>query len=192
MADNIRFAKAFLSSPNSIGAVAPSSSILSKLMIKDLELKYGESVLEFGPGTGPLTKELRRVLPDHKAYLGIERDPKFADMLEHRFPDMRFVCGLAQDAKRLHKEAGLGPIRAIVSGLPFSTLPHDVQDSILDCLDELLTPGVEFRTFQYLSAYLFPKAVQFRRRMEDLFGPVQRSRAVFRNLPPAYVLRWQR
>lgn len=192
MADNIRFAKAFLSSPKSIGAVAPSSPVLARVMTQGLDLKYGESILEFGPGTGPFTKELGQMLPDHRAYLGIERDPEFVSLLEHRFPDMRFVCGLAQEAKRLHAEAELGPIRAILSGLPFASLPSDDQESILNCLDELMVPGVEFRTFQYVGAYLLPKAVRFRRRMNQLFGPVKRSRPVVRNLPPAYVLCWQR
>ncbi|MEX0742069.1 MAG: hypothetical protein WD079_04670, partial [Phycisphaeraceae bacterium] len=55
-----------------------------------------------------------------------------------------------------------------------------------------LLPGTEFRTFQYVHAWMLPAAVQFRRRMTRRFGPPRVSRPVLRNLPPAVVLTWGR
>jgi len=190
--DNIRFAKAFLSNPGAVGAVAPSSSALAAAMTQGLKFRHGHSILEFGPGTGAFTGAISEFVGNQNNYLGIEMDAAFVQLLEQRFPGLQFICGLAQDAEQLHAESGVGPVGAILSGLPFASLSRDAQDQVMDCLVRLMKPGTEFRTFQYAHAYLLPNAVRFRRRMNQLFGPVERSRAVIRNLPPAYVLRWQR
>lgn len=190
--DTLRFLGAFLRSPTQVGAVAPSSAALARAIVRDLDIRPGESVIEFGPGTGVFTKALRDTLTDRTQYMGIERDPHFVAMIRERYPDMRIVEGSAADARKHHEEAGLGSVRAIVCGLPFASLPASVQDAVIDALDTLLESGSEFRTFQYVHAYPLPTAVRFRRQMAALFGPCERSRPVIANLPPAYVLRWRR
>jgi len=186
-----QFLRAFLRHPARVGAIAPSSPYLAREMVRGLEVPPGRCVLEFGPGTGPFTAELRRVT-GRDGYLGIEREPQFVDMLMRRFPDMRFVNASAADAVSLHAESGLGPVHAVICGLPFASLPPSVQDGIVEALDQLLPPGCMFRTFQYVHAYGLPTAVRFRRRMAELFGRHERSKPVLRNIPPAYVLTWRR
>jgi phospholipid N-methyltransferase len=190
--DAIRFLGAFLRSPTQVGAIAPSSEALARAIVRGLDVAPGESVIEFGPGTGVFTKALRDTLADRSQYMGIERDPHFVGMIRDRYPDMRIVEGSAADAKLHHAEAGLGRVRAIVCGLPFASLPPSVQDAVIDALNSLLEVGSEFRTFQYVHAYPLPTAVRFRRQMSQLFGKCERSRPVIANLPPAYVLRWRR
>lgn len=186
------FLRAFLRNPSRIGAIAPSSAVLAREMTRDLNVATDECVIEFGPGTGPFTQALGQVLPDASQYLGIERDMRFVEHLESVFPAMRFVGGSAENAHAIHSDVGLGRVAAIICGLPFASLPAEVQDGVIDSLDQLLTPGSEFRTFQYVHAYQLPAARRFRRLMAGRFGPLFRSRPVLRNLPPAYVLRWKR
>jgi phosphatidylethanolamine/phosphatidyl-N-methylethanolamine N-methyltransferase len=192
MADTWTFIRTFLRSPARTGAIAPSSPFLARAMVAGLRLAPGDTIVEFGPGTGPFTAEIRRMLPSPECYLGIEREPRFVELLRDRYPDLRFVEGSAEHASRLLEQAGRTQVKAVVCGLPFASLPPGVQDAIIATLDRLIGPGAEFRTFQYLHAFGLPTAIRFRRRMSALFGPHRREATVFRNLPPAFVLRWTR
>ena len=188
----LKFLGSFVRHPRQIGAVVPSSPALAKAMVRGLEVGGGQSVVELGPGTGAFTDAILRHLPDDASYLGIELNGDFVDHLRERFPGASFVKGCAQDAARHHAESALPAVRAVLCGLPFASLPHAVQDGVVESLDALLADGGEFRTFQYVHAYRMPAARRFRRRMDGVFGPGERSPAVRLNIPPAYVLRWSR
>ncbi len=190
--DGIGFLKAFLRHPARVGAVAPSSPALARQMVRDLNVQPGQTLIEFGPGTGPFTAAILAALPTGASYMGIELDEKFVTLLRGRYPQADFVHGSAEHAARFHQEKKLPPVRAVLCGLPFASLPPTVQDAVIANLDQLIGPGAEFRTFQYVHAYPLPTAVRFRKRMSQLFGPCRRSAAVLRNLPPAYVLTWKR
>lgn len=187
------FLKNFLRNPMEVGAIAPSSQELAKMMTADLHLRPGDTVIELGPGTGALTTQIRHILPDTQYYIGIECEARFVHMLQKSFPDMRFVKGRAEHAVRLHRQSGLAPVRAIISGIPFANhWGGDLRTEIIDTLEQLMAPGCVFRTFQYVHAYTLPPALRFRKEMSDRFGNYRRSRVVFRNLPPAFVLTWRR
>ncbi len=192
--DQVKFLAAWARNPKKVGAIAPSSPALCRLLAKNLSLKNDEVVIEFGPGTGPLAKVLCESGLEPSRYLGIERNTDFVRHLNKRFPQFSFVAGSAEDVHDILKQRDIchTRIRAVLSGLPFASLPPSVQDNIISALDDLIQPGCVFRTFQYVHAYPLPAAIRFRKRMNALFGPVKRSRAVLMNLPPAYVLSWSR
>ena len=54
--DKVRFVRRFLSNPGSVGAILPSSRYLAKAMVGELQLERGDLVVEYGPGTGPMTQ----------------------------------------------------------------------------------------------------------------------------------------
>ena len=192
MAHGWTFLKRFAGRPGSVGAIAPSSKALATAMVDGLSVEANEGVLEFGIGTGAFTAAIAACLPDPAAYLGIEIEEPFVELCRKRFPELRFAHASAADAARLVDEHGLRPIRAVISGLPFASLPPTVQDGILTALDEVLEEGSLFRTFQYAHAYVLPRARRFRVQMCDRFGPMRRSKLVAANLPPAYALSWTR
>lgn len=184
------FLQVFAANPRSVGAIAPSSKKLAHAMVQDLELDAGEGVLELGPGTGAITAQIQRILPEPAAYLGIERHPKFTYFLKRNFPDLEFVTGSAEDSNRLSAQSNLKGVKVIVSSLPFANLSPNTQDQIISSIHALMEPHVIFRTYQYLHAYHLPLAVRFREQMNALFGRYQRSKPLWTNLPPAYVLTW--
>jgi len=186
------FLRTFLQNPVGIGAIAPSSRSLAREMVRGLEVKSGETVLEFGPGTGSFTSQIQRIIPDPSAYLGIECEPAFVRLLSRRFPDLGFVAAPAENAKTICEQSGLDPIRAIISGLPYNGVKSSVHDLIMESIESLMTPGCIFRTFQYIHTYWLPQAVRFRRKMSRIYGRQCRSRAVLGNVPPAFVLTWTR
>jgi len=190
--DHLAFLQVLLRAPARTGALLPSSVHLARAMVDGLLVGPGDTIVEFGPGTGAFTVEIDRILPSKSAYLGIEIEPRFVEILRRRHPDLLFVQGSAEDAPRLLAEAGCGRVKAIVCGLPFASLAAGVQDRIVRALDLLVQPGVQFRTFAYVHAYGLPPAIRFRRRMRVTLGAETRESLVLRNLPPAYVLRWSR
>ncbi len=187
--DHLRFLTALMRNPASVGAIAPSSPVLARAMVAGLDLK-GRAVLELGPGTGPITRAIQECLTDTRHYLGIDRDEQFVKLLSQRFPGMRFINGSAEDALRHLQAAGIDNIGAVISGLPFASLPASVQDGVIACIEDLLGRGAVFRTFQYVHAWPLPTAVRFRKRMAERFGKPRVSRPVVRNVPPAFVLTW--
>ncbi|MEL6821210.1 MAG: rRNA adenine N-6-methyltransferase family protein [Calditrichota bacterium] len=192
LAAALSFVKVFLRNPAQVGALAPSSKTLASKMVTDLDLGAGDSILELGPGTGAVTRQIHAILPTETTYLGIEREPKFVKLLDKRFPDLNFITGTAERAKQLCKQEQCPPAKAIISGLPFSSLPGQVREEIISSIDQLMTSGSIFRTFQYVHAYPLPSAIKFRNEMRSRFGHHRRSKVVFKNLPPAFILTWQR
>jgi phospholipid N-methyltransferase len=190
----LQFLGAFVRRPRQVGAVVPSSPALAKAMMRGLDIEPNQTVVELGPGTGAFTRAILRQLPDRAHYLGLELNPRFVEHLKQRFPHRgdSFVHGSAADVHHHHTDRDLPAVRAVVCGLPFASLPTDVQDGVVAGLDRLLQPGGEFRTFQYVHAFNLPAAQRFRQRMDRCFGPGQRSRPIALNVPPAFVMRWAR
>ncbi len=189
--DSLHFLGAFLRHPRTVGAVLPSSRFLAQALAGKLDLVAGDLVVEYGPGTGPMTAVIQAQLRPGLHYLGIERDAGFCARLRQRFPGLRFCEGSVEDVEHLLARHDLPRPRVIVSGLPFASLPAPVQDRVIAGTRRALRDDGEFRTFQYVHAYGLPSAVRFRRAMAARFAHFQRSRPVLRNVPPAYVLTYR-
>ncbi len=194
--DAFQFLKAFLRSPSSVGAVVPSSAALAEAMLRGIKLAPDECIVEFGSGTGSFTRAIRKKLAFSAQYLGIERDPRLVMLLRQRFPELSFVEGSAENvlqhlAAYREKCEIRGLCRAILSGLPFASLPESVHEGVFTALDVLIVDGVQFRTFQYVHSLGLPKAMRFRERMNARFGQCKMQKAVPWNFPPAVVLCWE-
>ena len=190
--DGLGFFGNFLKNPTSVGAVVPSSRFLSRALVGSLDhLQEGELVVEYGPGTGPMTAVIKERLPWNAQYLGIELQSQFHDLLCARFPGMHFHLGSAGDVQSILGERGLPRPARIISGLPFASLPAFVQDAVVDGLVWALQGSAcDFRTFQYVHAYRMKAARRFRARMAERFEHVERIGPIVRNVPPAFVLRY--
>ena len=193
MRESLGFFTSFLKNPTSVGAVLPSSRFLSRALVGTLDhIKAGELVVEYGPGTGPMTAVIKERLPSNARYLGIELQPEFHGQLVTRFDGMDFHLGSAGDVQQILKDRGLPRPTRIISGLPFASLPSAVQDSVIDGLVWALKDSeCDFRTFQYAHAYGMRSARRFRGVMAERFEQFERVGPIVRNVPPAYVLRYR-
>ena len=61
--DHRLFLSHFRKSPRTVGAIAPSSQRLARAMLDGLTLEPGSRVVELGPGTGAIKREIARRLP---------------------------------------------------------------------------------------------------------------------------------
>ncbi len=189
--DGMGFFRTFLRSPTSVGAVLPSSRYLARALVGRLSMAPGDVLVEYGPGTGPVTAVIEQSLPPGVRYLGIELEPRFHEVLTHRYPQFDFHLGSAADVKAILAARGLPAPKRIVSGLPFASLPATVQDAVITgIVDAVRESNGEFRTFQYVHAYGMKAARRFRARMAERFDGFERVGPVVRNVPPAFVLRY--
>ena len=151
--------------PRKVGSVLPSSRYLARALAGDLRLLPGEVVVEYGPGTGPMTEVIHGQLQDPNDYLGIERNGPFHARLTERFPDLRFHLGSVEAVEKIVAENDLAKPKVIISGLPFASLPIAVQKRVIVATRRVLRDDGEFRTFQYVHAWSLPAAQSFRRAM---------------------------
>ncbi|GMV22812.1 MAG: methyltransferase [Acidimicrobiia bacterium] len=182
----------FVRSPRTVGAVTPSSRALILEMLEGLDLTGDASIVELGPGTGVVTREIAARLGHDARCLAIELDAGFARALAGRLRGIDVVCGSAAELPNIAREHGYSRIDHIVSGLPFASLPAAVTAQVLDGIAEVLPPGGTFTTFQYVHGFPMPLATTFRRELSARLGTGPERRLVMRNLPPAYVLSWSR
>ena len=159
-------------------------------MFRDLDLKTGDLVLEYGPGTGAFTVEVARLrrIGIGLRYLGIEQDPGMHDFLIHRFPDLDFVLGDALDIVEICKARKLPPAAAVISGLPLMFMDRRSLLGIFTGTGACLRPDGVFRTFSYAHSYPTRVAGELRDLMDLCFEEYHLSAPVLRNLPPALVL----
>jgi len=181
----------FLRNPRRVGAIAPSSAALARVMVHGLNLGAAR-IVELGPGTGSLTSAIATRLGPAARMLAIDVDQGFIDRLRAQWPRIEYVCASAAALPELAAERGLTPVDHIISGLPFASLPGSVTREILDGVEHTLRAGGTFTTFQYVHAYPLPPAVAFRREISHRLGNGPHRRLVIRNFPPAFVLTWTR
>jgi phospholipid N-methyltransferase len=62
--DAVYFFRRFLRNPRGVASLVPSSRFLTAAMFAGLPLSDGDVIVEFGPGTGAFTREVRRLRND--------------------------------------------------------------------------------------------------------------------------------
>ena len=144
LGDALHFVSRFITKPGSVGSLWPSSRDLGLAMVAELKLEPGDVVVEYGPGSGPFTSVLKEWMPRGTEYLGIEFDPELHRTLVRRFPGMRFHLGSAEYTPAILGQYGLERARVIISGLPFSIMPPELQHRILEATSDALHEGGDF------------------------------------------------
>lgn len=81
------------------------------------------------------------------------------------------------------------PVDVVVSGLPWTAMPAERQQSILDAVMAVLSPYGRFTTFAYAHTAWTPPARRFAASLRSRFAVVERTPVVWQNLPPAFVYR---
>jgi phospholipid N-methyltransferase len=163
------FARNFVRHPRMLGSVIPSSRFLIKGVLQPADWSRARVVVEFGPGVGTITAEILRRLPPDGTLVVIETNEDFVRYLRSALPDPRLHVYHDSAARVGEILAELGHERAdyIVSGIPFSTMPAELRESILRATNACLQPDGAFLVYQFST-----KVLQDLRR---LFGEIRRD-----------------
>ncbi len=183
------FLREFIRKPIATGAIAPSSPELARLMTEEASLDGASVIVEFGPGTGPITRELIAQKPDDSKLIAIERNEEFVSLLKEQHPELDVAHDCVQKLGSILEARGEKTADRIVSGLPWAAFDEKLQRDILKAAHDSLSDDGLFVTFAYLQGFALPPAWRFRSLLRGLFSEVKQSDVVWRNVPPAFVYR---
>ncbi len=176
----VEFFVQFVKHAKKIGAVMPSSPFLARKMVERVDFAKARVLVEFGAGTGSITKQIMRHRRKDAHFLIFEPNARFVAMLRRRFSGTR-VHIIKDYAERLPlylRKFGLSEADYIISGLPLAAWENARRTRVTTTAFSSLRDGGSFIQFQYsLASY---------RVLKELFSDVRVSLALL-NVPPAFV-----
>lgn len=187
--DRAVFLKRWLRRPLGMGSVTPSSRALGRAMARAAlqSVPDGGTIVELGAGTGSITRALLAAGLPPERLVPVELDPELHAHLARSFPGLRLLKGDAAALPELLAAHGVGPVGAVVSGLPLLAMPAPVVEAIVTAAVAVLPPGGTLVQFTYGPTSPVPAELLRRLRLEAV-----RDRRIWSNLPPAVVWRFIR
>lgn len=207
--DHRVFLKEFRRNFTTTGAILPSGRPLARALARyvrpnDAPLK----ILEVGPGTGPVTRQLVEQLRPRDTLHLVELNESFVQRLRERFDNDPEFAAVKHQVQVFHcpveELANTHGYDRIISGLPFNNFQPRLVAQIVHTLQELLLPGGYLSFFEYFG--IRPARERLGRRedrlriqgissvLSPLLARYEFSRElIWQNVPPAWVhhLRFQ-
>lgn len=171
--------RALWRSPRETGALCPSSQALASVMSEAFDsaiLGDDGIVAELGAGTGAVTEALLAAGIPRDRLIVVEKSPQLFEFLENKFPGVDVRCRAAEELEDI---AGSSPVRAIVSSIPFRSLPNEASLAIMNAVERTLAPRGVFVQFTYALVGRMPFVPESFR--------LKKRRFVLLNIPPAKV-----
>jgi phosphatidylethanolamine/phosphatidyl-N-methylethanolamine N-methyltransferase len=181
--DRMEFLRGFLRNPAQVGSVIPSSHHLEQRLVRCAWISEARHVVELGPGTGGTTAALLEAMRPSARLLAIELDSVFHHLLCTSRRDPRLVVerGSAEQLEQFLAAHRMAAPDAIVSGIPFSTMPPEVSSRIAAAVARVLPPGGRFVAYQ-VRAHVAGFVTPHLGCPESEWEPV--------NIPPVRVFTW--
>ncbi|WP_137405941.1 methyltransferase domain-containing protein [Sphingobium sp. MP9-4] len=170
----------FFKEPLAVGSAFPASRWLVRRMLAPVDWRHVKLLIEFGPGTGVLTRFALSRMSADSALLALDTNASFVNHLRRSIldPRMHVVAEPASNAAAVIRDLGFPAADYIVSGLPFSTLDPAEAKRTMRASRLVLRPGGMFCAYQ------------MRRSIEPLLrehiGSVRRGYE-WRNIPPCHL-----
>lgn len=195
-----------------IGAMLPSSPALGRAMVRPIrEANRPLNILEVGPGTGPFTRQILKLMRSEDRFTICEINSRFLRLLRRNLISNRHY---AEHHDRVTFFEG--PVQAlpaaidgkfdiIVSSLPFSNFTPEMVDEILTLFSSLLEPDGTITFLEYLGVRKLSALFSSKRGRERLHavdeviqrwsdrveknGEVKKKISLL-NVPPAVAIRF--
>lgn len=174
--DALKFLRGFFRNWREVGSIAPSSNFLARRMLRPIDFSRAKLIVEFGPGTGSITKLiLRRMRPECKLVV-FETSRDFCRILS-KIPDERLLI-VNDSACSIRKHLNGERPDHIVSGIPLAVVRDEERRVLLEEAAATLQPSGRFIQFQYSLTSL--------KLLKSVFGRVNTGFTLL-NAPPAFV-----
>ena len=162
------FVRQFLEHPKQLGTFTQSSRALARRMAQEIDGSL--EVVEFGAGTGVVTEEILRKLPENGRLVCFEINPRFCDYLRGlNDPRLKVINDDARNCEQY-----VDDLKCVVSGLPLMLFSGRQRNELLATVS---------KADRYIQLQYFPV---LKGRLKDRF-PQVKLRFVPQNLPPAFV-----
>ncbi len=174
------FIKEFFKSFKNIGSIIPSSQALSQEIMKNINFKDSNVIVELGAGTGVFTDHLIKNRNKKTLLIIFENNQNFYNFLKEKYKNTENLVLLDSCASTLNEiltMLHINKIDYIISGLPFLSIPTQKRNDILKAI--YTSPAKKIVLFQY--------TLKLSHLMNKFFQLISKKR-VYLNFPPAYVL----
>ena len=153
-ADCGTFFRAFRKNFHTTGAILPSSRFLARALASDLRRPRDPGrILEVGPGTGAVTREIVRLLHPDDRFDAVEINPQFVQHLRRRFQQETLFRDRADQIELIEGPVeeliGDGVYDFIISGLPLNNFAVSQVRTIFRTFRRLLKPGGTLAYYEY-------------------------------------------
>lgn len=186
-----------------VGAVAPTSAVLARVMVDLVAPLSGRLVVELGAGTGAISRAVGPRLGAGGRHVAVERDPVMLAELEAVAPWALRLPGDAADLVALLGAAGVissttmggaptgaagrDGVDVVLCSLPWSYFTSSLRARILEQTLGVLAPNAVFATIAYRPTRLSPRSRAFRAELRSAFAEVDTTTTVWANTPPARI-----
>lgn len=178
------FFRRWLANPLSMASITPSAPSLSRLMAEQITRAPDEVVVEFGGGTGSVTRAILEAgVPADKLY-SVERDPELAAWLRRHYPGIHVLEGDVADIRTMLPDDVKGKVGTVLVCLPMILIPAEDQGRIVDAIFDVMPAGRAFYSYTYSARS------PLKRRALGLRG--RRVGFTIANIPPASVWKFWR
>lgn len=176
-----KFLKEFFKERKTVGAIRPSSMSLAKKMLKNVDFKNANVLVEYGPGTGVFTQRIvEKMKPDAVLYIFELHEP-FYKKLQKEFENNKRIQVINDSAVnvRNYLEADHNEYAdVIISSLPLTNFDQKLTMRILKSAEIALKPEGHYIQFQY--------SLNARKLLNKIFSSIS-IQFTANNLPPAFV-----
>lgn len=182
MSNRIKFFQEALKNSKTLGTVTPSSRFLSKRMIRKIDFKNANVLVELGPGNGAITKFILENLTPKAILICFEINDNFYNQLkELQHPQLIVVKASAEKIEEELIKLKISQVNYIISSLPLTIIPDAISDEILKKSCQVLDDKGTFIQYQYSLTYFKKLKKVFKNSISLEFEPL--------NIPPAFIYR---
>jgi len=175
------FLKEFFKERKTVGAIRPSSESLAKKMLKNVNFKNSDVIVEFGPGTGVFTRRIiEEMNPNASLYIFELHSPFYVKLQKEFENDERIhvINDSAANVRKYLKANGKEFADVIISSLPLTNFNQKLTMRILKSAEIALKPEGKYIQFQY--------SLNARKLLIKIFSSIS-IQFTANNLPPAFV-----
>jgi phosphatidylethanolamine/phosphatidyl-N-methylethanolamine N-methyltransferase len=138
------------------GSIIPSSRALARALTRPMrEFDGPRRVLEAGPGSGAVTREIVRVLRPEDQLDIVEINPAFVDLIRRRFTEEPAFRRREHQCRIIHapiqEVVGQGPYDFLISGIPLANFAAPLVEEIFGSYRRLLRPEGTLSYFEYVA-----------------------------------------
>ena len=177
-------------------SLIPSSRFLAHELLRSVDFARVRTIVELGPGTGAITREILKRLPADGRLYALDVNPNFVRHLRacHRDERLMPILGSADDLRSVLGAHGVVAVDAVISSLGLSSMEPGLRVSIVQQAAASLDRNGVMTQYQYLrprTNFVNLPALHFhniaeKSLLQRFFGSVE-SRKVLLNIPPAVV-----
>jgi len=197
------FLREFRRSFKNTGSFLPSGRFLARALTSNLRrYRPPQRILEVGPGTGAVTKQILRHMLPGDSLDAVELNSHFITLLERRFEQEPLFRAHRHQVHLIHAPVqdlpGTATYDVIVSGLPLNNFPVALVREVFQVYNRLLRPGGTLSYYEYALIRQLKTPFVDRQERRRLFRvgrvvrryidayQVRRQRIIM-NVPPAIV-----